>query len=45
MNKGGRECFPLFLSNDQETPCPERHKHNERSEVVYHLTGTVPTGT
>jgi len=23
---------PTFQSNNQETPCPERHKHNGRSE-------------
>jgi hypothetical protein len=27
-NKGAREWVPLFLSNDQETPCSERHEHN-----------------
>jgi hypothetical protein len=32
---------PLFLSKDQETPCPERHKHDRRSEVVHHLTGKL----
>jgi len=29
---------PLFLSNDQETPCPQRHENDWRSEVVHHLT-------
>jgi hypothetical protein len=36
-NEGAREWLP-FLSNDQETSCPERHKHDSRSEVVQHLT-------
>jgi hypothetical protein len=35
---GAKKWVPLFLSNDQETPCPERHEHNRRSEVVHHLT-------
>jgi len=36
-----REWVPLFLSNDQETPCPERHKHDGKSEVVHRLTGKL----
>jgi hypothetical protein len=44
-NERAREWVPLFLSNNQETPCPERHKHNGRSEVMHYLTGRLPTGT
>jgi hypothetical protein len=40
-NKGATQCVSLFLSNDQETPCPERHEHDWRSEVVCHLTGKL----
>jgi len=32
-----REQAPSFLTNEQETLCPERHEHNG-SEVVHHLT-------
>jgi hypothetical protein len=38
---GGQERVPLFLLNDQETPCPERHEHDGRIEVVHHLTGKL----
>jgi hypothetical protein len=34
---GGQGMVPLFLPNDQETPCPEKHEHDGRW-VVYHLT-------
>jgi hypothetical protein len=34
-NKGASERVSLFLSIDEETPCPERHEHNGRSEVVH----------
>jgi hypothetical protein len=27
---GGWECIPLFVANDQETPCPEKHEHDGR---------------
>jgi hypothetical protein len=37
-NKGSREWIPLFLSNNQETPCPKRYKHDGRSKVVHCLT-------
>jgi hypothetical protein len=40
-NDGVREWPPLFLSNDQETPCPKRHEHNGRSGLVHHLTGKL----
>jgi hypothetical protein len=33
-NEGTREWVSLFVSNDQEISCPERHQHNQRSEVV-----------
>jgi len=39
-NEGTRECIPLFLSNDQEITCPERHTGQE-SDVVDHLTGKL----
>jgi hypothetical protein len=39
--RGDQGMGPLFLSNDQETPCPERHKHDRRSEVVHHRTGKL----
>jgi len=45
-NKETREWEPFFLSNNQETPHPERHEHDGRSEEVHHLGWkTVPTGT
>jgi hypothetical protein len=31
----GQGMVPLFLFNDQEIPCPERHEHGERSEGRY----------
>jgi hypothetical protein len=40
-NKEVWEWVPLFLCNDQEIPCPERREHNERSQVVHHLTGKL----
>jgi len=40
-DKGVREWVLHFLSSDQETPCPERYKHNDRREVVHHLTGKL----
>jgi hypothetical protein len=36
-HKGAREQVPYFLSTDQETPCPKRHKHCRRGETVHHL--------
>jgi len=30
---GGREWVRLYQPHDQETPCPERRKHNGRSKV------------
>jgi len=39
---------PLFLSNNKETPCPEKHEHDRRSEVMHHVTlswDTVWCGT
>jgi hypothetical protein len=27
--RGPGNGSPLFLANNQETPCPERHKYNE----------------
>jgi hypothetical protein len=38
-NVGAVEYVPLFLSNDQEASCPERHEHDGRSGVVHHVTG------
>jgi hypothetical protein len=38
-NKGAREWIPIFISNDQETPCPERQEHEGTSGVVHRLTG------
>jgi hypothetical protein len=40
-NKGPREWVPFFLSNDQETPSPERYEHNGRNELGHHLTGKL----
>jgi hypothetical protein len=40
-NDGAREWIICFLSNDQETLCPERHKHDSRNEVVHNLTGKL----
>jgi len=39
--EGGQECVPLYLSNYQETPYPDRHEHNRRNEV-FHLDGAPP---
>jgi len=40
-NEGAREWVPLFLPNDQETPCPGRHEYDGRCEVMHHLIGTL----
>jgi hypothetical protein len=40
-NEGAMEWVPLFLSSDQETSCPERHRHDWQSEVVHYLTGKL----
>jgi hypothetical protein len=40
-NEGTREWVSLFLSNDQETTCPERHDPDGRGEVVHHVTGKL----
>jgi len=37
----GQRLGPLILSNNKETPCPERHEHDGRSGVVHHLTGKI----
>jgi hypothetical protein len=31
----------MFLSNAQETPCPERHEHEGRTTMVHDLTGKL----
>jgi hypothetical protein len=36
--RGGQGMGPLFLFNDQETPCSEGHKQDRRIEVVHHVT-------
>jgi hypothetical protein len=36
--EGPGNVLPIPLSNDQETPCSERHKHKGRGEVVHHPT-------
>jgi hypothetical protein len=35
------ECVLFLLSNNQETPSPERHGHGKKSEVVHHVTGKL----
>jgi hypothetical protein len=40
-NKEAMKWVPLFLPNNQETPSPEWHKHDGKSEVVHHLTGKL----
>lgn len=35
--RGPGDGGPLSITNNQEAPCPERHEHNNRSEVVHHL--------
>jgi hypothetical protein len=40
-NEGARELFPLFLSDDQEAPCPERYENDGRNRVVHHITGKL----
>jgi hypothetical protein len=37
-NEGPGNFPQIFLSNDQEDPCPKRHKCDQRSEVVHHVT-------
>jgi hypothetical protein len=39
-NEGPENGSP-FLSNDQQTPCSERHKHEETSTVVHYLIGEL----
>jgi hypothetical protein len=39
--RGRRERILLFLSNDQETPCPEGQKRDGRSGMVHHVTGEL----
>jgi hypothetical protein len=42
--EGALEWFPFTLSNDQETPCPERQEHDGRNGVVHRVTRkTLPT--
>jgi len=36
---GPENEIPIFLSNDQENSCPERHEHEGRSGMVHHVTG------
>jgi hypothetical protein len=40
-NEGAKELGPLFLSNDQDPLCLERHDHGVRSEVVHHPTRKI----
>jgi hypothetical protein len=39
-NEKVRKWVPIFLSNKQETFCPERHEY-DRSEMAHHLTGKL----
>jgi len=39
--QGCQGMGPFFPSNNQEIPCPERHRHNGRSEVVHSKTGNL----
>jgi hypothetical protein len=34
-NNKAKEMGPIFLSNSYKIPCPEKHKHDGRSEVVH----------
>jgi hypothetical protein len=38
---GGQEKVPHFVSDDQETPCPQRQKNEGTGEMVHHLTGKL----
>jgi len=38
---GSRNVSPLFLSNGEENPCPERGEHDGCNEVMHHLTGKL----
>jgi hypothetical protein len=40
-NEGAKERVLLLPSNNQETSCPERNKHDGGSEVVHHPTGKL----
>jgi hypothetical protein len=40
-NEEPREWVSFFLPNNQETPCPERHEHSGKSEMMHHLTGKL----
>jgi hypothetical protein len=40
-NKGVRNWVPLFLYNEQEIPCPERHEYDGIIEALHHLTGKL----
>jgi hypothetical protein len=35
------ESGSVFLSNDEETSCQERHEHEGRNKVVQDLTGKL----
>jgi hypothetical protein len=37
----GKGMGPLFLSIDQETSCPERHKYDRRTEVRHRVSGRL----
>jgi hypothetical protein len=41
LMRGARKWVSLFLSNDEEVPCPKRHEYSLRSEVVHQLTGKL----
>jgi len=36
--QGARKWESLFITNDQEIACPEKHEHDGRGEVLHHLT-------
>jgi hypothetical protein len=40
--RGGRQGIGLpLLYNDQEIPHPQRHEHDDRIDVMPHLTGKL----
>jgi hypothetical protein len=38
VKRGARKWVLLYLSKYEETPCPEWHQHDWRSDEVYHVT-------
>jgi hypothetical protein len=41
VNGRAREWAPLFLFNNQGSPCTERHEHEGKSVMVLHVAGKL----